>query len=346
MISNPKSADAWGKLGQVLHVHSLQAPAVECYDRAQTLDPNDSRWPYLRATIRLVGANPDEARPDLLRAAELGTPNQIARLRLSEFLIDRGELDEAERHLARVHSADSDSSRLRVASGRLAVARRQWAVCLKLLESIGDNPFSRKQSAFLRLTAYQHLGKDTFAEREQRLIQNLAEDEKWPDAILAELDQYHSGVMARLKRSRRLVERQEFGKAIELLTQSVCDYPELAVTWLALGQTLVAAEDYPVAEEMLLKGAELDPQRATLWSLLGLVRKKRGNPLGAIESYRTAIELNPADADAYFKLGECLEATFDSRSAERAYIRVLELNPKYPDARQRLTRLRTENERE
>jgi len=57
--ANARSADAWGKLGMVLHAYELHAPAHACYDNARALDRKHPRWARLRRALD-QGAVPTE----------------------------------------------------------------------------------------------------------------------------------------------------------------------------------------------------------------------------------------------------------------------------------------------
>src|SRR5437764_523279 len=41
----PRSAEAWGRLGTVLTAHDYHAEAEPCFVEAQRLDPHEPRWP-------------------------------------------------------------------------------------------------------------------------------------------------------------------------------------------------------------------------------------------------------------------------------------------------------------
>ena len=56
------------ELGMTLLANKFEEESVEPFARAESLDPVEPRWPYLRG-VALVGRNPDEALPCLRRAA-------------------------------------------------------------------------------------------------------------------------------------------------------------------------------------------------------------------------------------------------------------------------------------
>src|SRR5262249_39712413 len=46
----PRSAAAWGRLGQLLRAHGAVPESNRCFAQAERLDPGDPRWPYLQGT--------------------------------------------------------------------------------------------------------------------------------------------------------------------------------------------------------------------------------------------------------------------------------------------------------
>ena len=64
----PRSADAWGRLGMVLSANHLPEPAAGAFAQAAALAPQDERWPYLHG-LALLPLDPTAALPFLRRAA-------------------------------------------------------------------------------------------------------------------------------------------------------------------------------------------------------------------------------------------------------------------------------------
>src|SRR5436309_1590143 len=104
--SEPRSAAAWGKLGMVLRAHDFEAESVQALREAERLDPVDPRWPYLQG-LTLILAKPDDGLACLRRAAERSPADRPQpRLRLAEFLLEQGRVDEAEAAVRSVGESD------------------------------------------------------------------------------------------------------------------------------------------------------------------------------------------------------------------------------------------------
>lgn len=338
VFQKPNSAAAWGKLGQVLQVHNFLEPALNCYAEAERLDARNPNWPYFRGTIYQVGVEPARAIPELRRAAELGGAEQLPRLRLSEILLDQGQIDEAAEVLQKVLAEIPNSPRGHIRFAQVAAARQDWKECLRHLDAAGDAPFARKQMSSLRLLAYQRLGHTQAAEREQRALAQLPDDPKWPDALLAQLGAVNVGMMARLRHAEQLMRTGQVQNGLTLLVATVCNYPQSDASWTAMGKSFAIVGNYPAAEDALLKAIELAPDTADIWLALGLVRQRAENPAGALECYQKAIRLKPTDAEAHYNAGECLAATGSHAAAREEYREALKYRPDYPEAKERLSK--------
>src|SRR5262249_56572895 len=93
VIAQPHSAAAWGRLGQVYRAHDFVEAANTCFARAEALDPNEPRWPYLQgATIAITDR--ESALPYLERAATTAAVD-VPRLRLAGGLLPLGPVGAA-----------------------------------------------------------------------------------------------------------------------------------------------------------------------------------------------------------------------------------------------------------
>src|SRR5262249_60847053 len=72
----PRSAEAWGHLGMLLHAHVFAEEARVCYVEAERRDNKDPRWPYLQANLQLSRI-PDEAVPAMRRGG--GNAGEVTR---------------------------------------------------------------------------------------------------------------------------------------------------------------------------------------------------------------------------------------------------------------------------
>ena len=341
VAKEPKSANAWGRLGQVLQIHSYFDPALVAYAEAIRLDPRNPDWPYLRASILLVSAAPADAIPDLERAAERGL-GESARLRLAELLIGQGRFEEAGDTASKVLQARPNDPRAHLAMAQVAVSRQAWAECLRRLDAVADAPQAQKQACSLRLLAYGRLGDAAAAKRERDRLAKLPDDPAWPDPLLDELARLQVGLVPRLTNSLNLLKQGQQRQAVAALHDAIRDYPDSALAYGALGRCMAILQDYPASEEALLKCLELDPESADIWAVLALVRVERKDPKGAMKCLLEVIRLKPTDAESHYKAGRLRADIGDRAGAAESFRQAIRFRPDYPEAREALGKLTAE----
>ena len=145
----PRSAHAWGQLGQTLLAHDMHLPATACLAQAEQLDPQQPRWPYLQG-IALTSADPPDpeaAIQKFQRAVELGGDHpDTLRLRLTEALLGQDRLDEAEQQLQHVIELDPANTRAHLGLARVAIRRGEPEKSQAHLESALGDPHAKKAS--------------------------------------------------------------------------------------------------------------------------------------------------------------------------------------------------------
>src|SRR5947209_1891319 len=103
VLKEPRSAKAWGELGEVFLANELEEEGRVCFAEAERLDPRDPRWPYYQAGVLLNRGEREAAVAYLQRALERfpadGEAVPAAHLRLAETLLALGRADEAEAHV-------------------------------------------------------------------------------------------------------------------------------------------------------------------------------------------------------------------------------------------------------
>lgn len=339
VVKEPKSATAWGKLGQVLQVHNFLDYALAAYAEAARLEPRNPNWPYFRASIFLVRATPADAISELERAAERGGLDELPRLRLGELFIGQGRFDEADEILRKVLEARPNDPRAHLLMAQVAIARQAWAECLRHLETVADAPPAQKQVCALRLLAYGRLGDTAGLKREQGRLAKLPDDPAWPDPLLDDLTRFQVGVLPRLTKALTLLQQGQTQEAVAILHEAVRDYPDSDIAYGALGRCMALRGNYAEAEEALRKSLELAPDSADIWSVLAEVRVKRRDLQGTLKCLREVIRLKPTDAQAHYKVGLIKVETGDRAGAIEAFRQAIRYRPDYREARQELDKL-------
>src|SRR5439155_5405314 len=182
--AKPRSAAAWGRLGQLLRAHDFGDAANVCFSRAEQLDPTEPRWPYLHgATVSMTDR--DAAIPLLERAAALSAL-EAPRLRLAEVLLMQGRVEEAERHTRQALRDAPHSARAHLDLARLACRRNALPEAQAHLDRVLAGPSGRKAALLVRAEILQRLGRQDSAQNDLNAAAVMADDPPWPDPFVEE----------------------------------------------------------------------------------------------------------------------------------------------------------------
>jgi tetratricopeptide (TPR) repeat protein len=336
----PRSAAAWGRLGEVLTTFNYRSEAVLALAQAERLDPREPRWPYLQGWL-LLRDDGEAAIPHLRRAAELcGDDYDLPRLRLCEALLAQGHPEEAEGGFKHLLRRDPLNPAVHLGLGRLAAKRQRWRDALPHLQRAAADRHTARAATIALAEVYQRLGEEEAAAKCRQQLERLPPDQPLSDKFLDDLDRFNSaGKRTRLMTADRLFKQGQLAEALDRYDQVVKDYPDAPEARIALGQALYRIRNYASAESVLKKAVELAPGFAEAHNYLGLAQREQGKLDAAIASFRKAAELKPDFALAYSNLGRCLLAQKDRAGAIEAFRAAVRCKPDYTVAYTELAEL-------
>jgi tetratricopeptide (TPR) repeat protein len=281
VVDGPRSAAAWGRYGEVLHVHGYIDEAKTCYENAERLDAEDARWPYLRATC-LERDDVEEARRCFERAVERCDrhhPDNVSpRLRYAEFLLGLGDLDEVKSQLAVVAERAPENLRLRFDQGVLAERQGRWQEALKLLLPLSEQPEVRRQVAAHLAAIYQRLGKPEQARIHGDRV-TAGEDPGWEDPFLQETARLNA---AKSRIYTTLLAGQESrnpGEIIAAMNKLLEESDRDFLVYQTLGRNLRQVGRLDDSERALRRSLELSPRQTRTLHQLSGVRHDQGEKL-------------------------------------------------------------------
>lgn len=166
--------------------------------------------------------------------------------------------------------------------------------------------------------------------RDLQLADQLREQERWDDAILAyskviETDpdsyapNYHLGWC--------LFQVKEYDKAIDAIQKTIVLNPDEYSSHYFLGLSFYHLERYDNAVEVFRKAVQLDPTAFWAYYFLGVSFYHLNQYDNAIEMLQTAIELNPAEYWSHHFLGRSHYLLEQYDSAIEILQRAIEINP-------------------
>lgn len=265
----PKSADAWGQLGMVFLAHVHDQEAEQCFAEAARLAPADPRWPYGRAVVH-VKRDPDVA-IRYLRQAAGGPPSEtrsVARLQLAELLVDRRELDEAEKLFREERDNAPGNVRAVFGLGLVAVARGDEPVATDLFTLARQSRYARKRAtAQLARLALARGDRDAAARLEKEAVP--PPDPSWPDPFVEASRGLLAGRRARTEEASRLEQEGRFAEAAELFLNEVREH-STPRAYSGAGINLLRAGQVQEAVPLLREGVRLAPDDAQAHYYLAL----------------------------------------------------------------------------
>jgi tetratricopeptide (TPR) repeat protein len=341
VVQKPYSGPAWGRLGMVFRAHDYSGESSLCFAQAERLDPREPRWPYFQG-ITLVPIDPDAGIACLERAVERFGDGLLApRLRLAEALLDNGRLDQADQHLKEVLAREAENPRSHFDMGRLAVMREDWRPALEHLTTCVDDVHARRLALTLRAQVYRRLGEQDHAERDEKELEQLSDDERWSDPLTDEVLTLQRGLSARLMTVDTLTRARRFDQAIPILEDTAKKYPTSPLPWLRLADLWRMVGRMDRAEQACRQAVQADPELAQAWFALGCFQAL-DRPREAADTFRRAIRLKPDHALAHFNLAYCLGQLGDPAAAATEYRLTLRCSPDYEPARKALKEVEAE----
>jgi tetratricopeptide (TPR) repeat protein len=340
VLKSPRSAAAWGELGEVLDANLFRPEAAECYAQAERLDPNEPRWPYHHGMI-LYADEPEAALVKLRRAAELAPekPDAVT-YRLAELLLLTGRPEEARQRYEAMLRVDPSHPLAWLGLARVALAAGDLDGAAGHAGKVVNSPFARKAACNLLAEVRHRKGDMAGAVVEQDRAAAAPPDRPWPDPFRQGLQERRLvGETARLVRATRLMDRHDQAAAAVELRQLVTDYPASAEGWTKLGYALLMLQDGPGAEKALAEAIRVGPAQPRPYFYLGIVLHGRGDRAGAAARFREAIAAKPDYTLAHFNLGMTLKEDGKRAEAIEAFRDALRCQPMQAPAHSNLGEL-------
>jgi tetratricopeptide (TPR) repeat protein len=342
VVTSPRSAIAWGKLGQSLHAAEFQSEAIFCYSNAARLDPRDARWPYLLGTLELQD-RPDLALRNLSRATELAGTNESPRFALAHALVERGQFDEARPHLELLIAAHPGHAAAHLELARIYGARNQFKEAARQLESPLTNNYTRRHALLLAAQLAQRNDQPETAATLSRSATAAPRGFDWPDPFIREVKSLRPDRVPLADNANALLQQKRLPEAEAALNQLLTTFPNDAEGLLLLGRlrylqkrcadaetayrqhlqqqpdslngliqlgmALMCQERWTNAVAVLEQAVTLKPDFGTAHHNLGVARSHAGDSAGSIKAFRDALRCSPGDVNTLFALAEELANT-------------------------------------
>lgn len=306
--ADPRSAAAWGALGNACFPHDFFAEAIVAYDAAHRLEPTRFEWAYmLGVALDYSGIDPARVAETLQAAITLRPDDPYARTQQGDALIRLGRLEEALEAYAtarRLLPGDAHTLR-RIAEVSLQLGRVEDAKAAAE-QGIALAPSAREFRTLLG-QALLRLGRTEQGNAELDLAETLPMDS------IPRRDPVVDRVMAGGRSSSllyrygvALVNQRRFADAVPLFR--ICEevHPDSARVHTYLGICALALNQPAEARRRLGRAIGIHPQEHE--ALLGLARLEasEGRADDALALADRAIAVRPEDPRAWAVRGLAL----------------------------------------
>ncbi len=322
VVADPNDGRAWRDLAAVYDANDVADPARRCYENVVRLAPTDERSWYNLAVVRADLGDRRGAIFAMQRAIELSPDYPPARWRLGFWLLQRGDLDDAEAAFTAATRIDAENAIALIGLGRVWLQREAYQQAADVLGRVaasgGRNAHHASQ---LLARAYRHLGR--IEEAEAAALRGLG-----------------AGLTTTMREAGQLLQQGRKGKAVALMEQLRRQHPRWVGVLTALGTTYRAAgrndASVRVLEEALAIESTYYPAHL---ELARTYARKSERVLDAdalslqdqsMLHIERAVELNPTYAAAHALRGDLLAARQDLAGAAASYQEAARCAPTNP----------------
>lgn len=338
-------AAAYGELGRAALAYTLLELPEPCFRNAETLDPDEFKWPYYLGVFFQDQRRLEEAVGSFERVLELNPGYLPANLHLAQVQLLRGEHDEARRLYETARNRRPLAAAALYGLGRIAAAEGNSAEAARLYkESLRIQPGAAEVEQQLGL-AYRDLG-DLDAARDY-LSRASSSKLRFYDPLVDSLERDFSKGSVYLGLVAETFELWD--RAVGHYQDAVDSDPTNAFYRQALAQALEKAGDLDGAIREHGEAVRLAPDNAMARVLLAsAISRRDGITEEVVGLYREAAELAPTLKEARVGLGNSLFGLERYREAADTFGDALEIDPEAHKVRlrraQALIRLGSEAE--
>lgn len=329
-------SDAYGTLGKLLMAAKYPDAAERCFRNAQTLAPDDFRWPYYLGHLFIsVGALPKAVAP-FEQALSL-RPDDFATLVWHGYVhIELGQPEVAMPFLTKARSLRPDAAAAWYQLGRASLVSQDYASAVKYLEeAVRLNPAAAVIHQPLAM-AYRGLGD--LDKAQSNLDRTTGRGGPgatvtMPDPLMAELSTILRSPEVFAELAQRASARGDWTDAVAQFRKAVDLAPTNVVMRMNLAQALTRMGDARAALAELDKALGVDPALPPAHFMKGALLERSGRDDRAIAEYTAAVTNDATLHEAHFRLADVLRRVGRLDAALSSYRRVLELAPDSEEAR-------------
>lgn len=331
-------ATAYGQLGMVLQAAEFPDAAEPCYLNAQSLAPDQLRWPYYLGGLYKTKGQPDKAVDAYTRALALRPDDFPTLIWLGRLYLDQGKPEDAGRLFEKALRLMPQSVAALAGLGRTNLARRNYANAAQELEqALAIDPQAESLHAPLAV-AYRGLGELDKAQPHLRQWRNT--DILLPDPLQQELDLLLESGLSYELRGVRALEARDWKTAAGFFDHGLglarADTPLHRSLQHKLGTALYMRGDVDGAMKQfdaVVASAPkdgIDESTAKAHYSIGILMAEKGREDDALAHLQAAIRYQPSYLEAHLGLADALRRRERFDEALHQYDEAIAINPREP----------------
>ena len=296
---------AYGRLGQLLFTYDFLDAAEPALRNAETLNPEDERWPYYLGILYRQRGDFGKADSTFETIVTHRPEDVLARLRWAEISLEQGHPEGAQRQLETVIEADPENALAHFLLGQLAYEAEAFETAVAHYERVLVLQPAATQIHTPLALAYRNLGNQQ--QSRYHLERRGSTPVQLPDPRVQALEAFKqtSGATA-LNQGMALLDAGQYAEAVAALEVALAQDPTNASNHLNLGVARAQGGDHAGAIQAFEEALRLDPTKSKAHYNLGAIYAAAGDTVLAEERFRAAIGADPRSGEAHLELAELL----------------------------------------
>jgi tetratricopeptide (TPR) repeat protein len=311
---------AYGRMGINYLAHQQQEAAGACFRNANSLDPQNPRWPYLLAVHYEETGFLDNSVESYRAALQLDPAYLPGYIRLGRVFMELNRFDEAEAAFMVVVRADENNAAALTGLGRVAFQRQQYKEAINYFEKAMSIEPEADVLHYRLGMAYRALGE---AERAREELAQAGE--RRPvivDPLLGIVHSHIRGAQHYLRRAAAAESEGDLQAAIGFYKVAVSVAPFDINALLRLGQLQAFSAEPEQALESFSRVLGLEPGNAIANYFFGTLLEQRGEDAEARIYYERALETEPGLLEPRFQLANSLMRAGEYQDAAGNYAQI------------------------
>jgi tetratricopeptide (TPR) repeat protein len=293
-------AQAYGRLGALLVLREVDAPADAAFRNARDLEPDAFRWPYYAGYLAMMTGN-DERALELFEAARALDPDYpTLYLRLGKVHLDRSELPEASANFERIAAVPGLEAAAHFYLGQIANLERRYQDAVAHLTKTLEKDPAATEAQWPLAQAYRALGQDDLAREHMALVEPRTPPAK--DPLLEQLQGAAEQSVPAFERAIYAVDKRDYRTAAAEFAAGLEVAPANWAARVSYARVLYLTGDREAAEAELDRVLAAEPEQTLALFLKAALAQQDGDRERAAALYRRVLELEPSHPGALYYL--------------------------------------------